>query len=155
MDPDPQHWLWGLGSVNSTGTQAWAFCWLRFLIVTANVIRNSNTFEQIWSGHTKWELFGGIKLTVLIDMALSNQSELMDFSISSGKSYEKNCNISDKIVSRIGLNGTKLCCGRMIWLHGAASPLPFPSANCLSFSVFLCVAGPAYWQGSGREGADM
>ncbi len=25
-------------------------------------------------------------------------------------------------------------------------PPPLPSAYCLSFSVFLCVAGPAYWQ---------
>ncbi len=25
-------------------------------------------------------------------------------------------------------------------------PPPLPSANCLSFSVFLCVAGLAYWQ---------
>jgi hypothetical protein len=28
-------------------------------------------------------------------------------------------------------------------------PLPLPSASCLSFSFFLCVAGRAYWRGGG------
>ncbi len=26
---------------------------------------------------------------------------------------------------------------------------PFPSASCLSFSIFLCIAGPAYWRERG------
>jgi hypothetical protein len=31
----------------------------------------------------------------------------------------------------------------------APSPPPLPTANCVSFSVFLCVAGPAYWPARG------
>jgi hypothetical protein len=34
----------------------------------------------------------------------------------------------------------KLSCGRMMWLHA----LPLPSASCLSFTVFMSVAGLAY-----------
>jgi hypothetical protein len=30
-----------------------------------------------------------------------------------------------------------------------SSPTPFPSARCLSSSVFLCVAGRAYWRKKG------
>ncbi len=39
----------------------------------------------------------------------------------------------------------------MIWLLFRPIP-PLPSASCLSFSVFLCVAGQAYWRESGGEG---
>ncbi len=38
------------------------------------------------------------------------------------------------------LQRTRLPCGCMIWLL----PPPLSSASCLSFSVFLCVAGRAY-----------
>jgi hypothetical protein len=31
------------------------------------------------------------------------------------------------------------------------SPPPLPSASCLSFSVFLCVAGRAYWRVGGGD----
>jgi hypothetical protein len=41
---------------------------------------------------------------------------------------------------------TKLSCGRLIRL--LAHPLP-PSASCLSFSVFQCVASRAYWRKRG------
>ncbi len=39
----------------------------------------------------------------------------------------------------------------------APFPLPLPSANCLSFSVFLCVFGRAYWRdrGWGGEGVGL
>ncbi len=40
-------------------------------------------------------------------------------------------------------NRAKVICGRMIRLQ-ARLLSPSPSASCLSFSVFLCVAGPAY-----------
>jgi hypothetical protein len=39
-----------------------------------------------------------------------------------------------------------------------SSPTPFPSfppASCLSFSVFLCVAGQAYWREKGGRGEVM
>ncbi len=39
----------------------------------------------------------------------------------------------------------------MIQLHAHPLP-PLPTAGCLSFSVFLCVAGPAYWRERGRRG---
>jgi hypothetical protein len=41
---------------------------------------------------------------------------------------------------------TKLSRCRMIWLlpNPSPTPPPLPSASCLSFSVFLCVAGRAY-----------
>ncbi len=44
--------------------------------------------------------------------------------------------------------------GRVIRLlaHPFPPPPPIPSANCLSFSVFLCVAGPASWRERGRGG---
>jgi len=42
------------------------------------------------------------------------------------------------------LQRTRPSCGRMIQLF--ARPSPLPSASCLSFSVFLCVACQAYWQ---------
>ncbi len=43
-----------------------------------------------------------------------------------------------------------LSCGRMIWL------LPHPSASCLSFSLFQCVASSAYYgRGGGWERSQM
>jgi hypothetical protein len=54
----------------------------------------------------------------------------------------------NKSIDRRGLNDiyrARISCGRIIRLH--APPLPNLSHQqvCLSFSVFLCVAGPAYW----------
>ncbi len=35
-----------------------------------------------------------------------------------------------------------------------STPISLPSASCLAFSAFLCVAGPAYWRGRrGWQGA--
>ncbi len=47
--------------------------------------------------------------------------------------------------------------GQAVWFGSTrAPPLHLPSANCLSFSVFLCVASPAYWrEKGGREGAGV
>jgi len=42
----------------------------------------------------------------------------------------------------------------MIRLHARPLP-PLSSANRLSFSIFLCVAGPAYWQQREREGTGV
>ncbi len=40
-----------------------------------------------------------------------------------------------------------------IWYGSSPTPyLPFPTTNCLSFSVFLCVAGRAHWQERGGAG---
>jgi hypothetical protein len=40
----------------------------------------------------------------------------------------------------------------VVWFGSKPAPFPLPllSANCLSFSVFLCVFGRAYWQERGR-----
>jgi hypothetical protein len=40
----------------------------------------------------------------------------------------------------------------VVWFGSkpAPFPLPFPSVNCLSFSVFLCVFGRAYWRERGE-----
>jgi hypothetical protein len=49
------------------------------------------------------------------------------------------------------LQRTSRSCGRMIRL--LAHPLPpLPPSNCLSFSVFLCVGGLAYWRERGKGG---
>ncbi len=45
----------------------------------------------------------------------------------------------------------------VVWFRSTPAPLPIlPSASCLSFSVFLCVAGPADWRemGEGGRGAE-
>ncbi len=54
-----------------------------------------------------------------------------------------------------GLYRNKLSCGHMFRLQARPLP-PLPSANCLSFSVSLCVAGPDHWRetGGGR-GAEL
>ncbi len=61
------------------------------------------------------------------------------------------------------LKGTKFSCLRMIWmirLHASSPPPPLSSAKCLSFSVFLCVAGPTNQvttgegKGGGARGAE-
>ncbi len=49
---------------------------------------------------------------------------------------------------------TRLSRRQMIWLlrfYPMPSP-PLPSASCLAFSVFLCVAGQAYWRKKGGRG---
>jgi hypothetical protein len=40
----------------------------------------------------------------------------------------------------------------VVWFGSSPTPfpIPFPSASCLSFSVFLCVAGRACWRERGR-----
>ncbi len=50
---------------------------------------------------------------------------------------------------------TKLSCVRMIRLLALPLPPSFPSATCFSFSVFLCVAGRAYWRERRREGVGV
>ncbi len=54
---------------------------------------------------------------------------------------------------------TSLSCGRMIRLHARHFPPPPPllflSAKCLSFSVFLCVAGTAYGRSWNSERDSM
>ncbi len=45
----------------------------------------------------------------------------------------------------------------VIWFGSLPTPSPppaLPSASCLSFAVFLCVAGWAYWRVGGRGGGE-
>ncbi len=44
------------------------------------------------------------------------------------------------------------CFLAIVWFGSSLPPLS--SANCLSYSVFLCVAGPAYWR-TGEDGAGV
>ncbi len=37
----------------------------------------------------------------------------------------------------------------IVWFGSSPTPSPLPSSRCLSFSLFLCVAGWAYWRGRG------
>jgi hypothetical protein len=41
---------------------------------------------------------------------------------------------------------SRFCSPRIMWLLPPPPPYPLPSASRLSFSVFLCVAGRAYWR---------
>ncbi len=49
------------------------------------------------------------------------------------------------------LKRTRFSCSRMIRLHAHPLPPPLPSASCFSVSVFLCVAGWAYWWRGGER----
>ncbi len=71
--------------------------------------------------------------------------------------YKKNfakCSWQEKRLSQRVLNDlqrSRLSCGgRMTRLLAHPLPSPLRWSGCLSFSVFLCFAGRAYWLGEGR-----